>query len=71
MHTEEMEILNEDNSEQQKCLVGLVSNINQFGLCKTSDVNYCKHLVNYGYAKYCFHPDWQSFLEKNENKIII
>jgi len=71
MNNEENKIRQKNDRKQQSCIVEQVTNIDKFGACKVSDVGYCRHMVNYGYAKYCLHPNWRSFVEKESKEVII
>lgn len=71
MKNYEKEISEYLNQINNNCVVEKVSNIDKFALCKVKDIGYCEHMINYGYTKYCIHPAWRSFIEKESNRIDI
>lgn len=50
----------DDNSKN--CKVKTVVNISGFAACETTGVLHCAYVVNFGFSKYCFHPEWKSFI---------
>lgn len=68
MKTIKADSLQNENYNSNKCIVKPVTNINDFAACEAVGVLHCSHMVNYGYTKFCFHPEWNSFIINSTEK---